>query len=293
MAYVLSIIANPATPVIDRSVRDRLTALFPNSDLHELGPGVAYDLILAQADPETLEAANEARQNLPIDINIIPTERRRKKLLIADMDSTIIQQECIDEIAEYAGKREEIADITEHAMRGDLDFEAALSERVAMLKGLPQSVLAQTFETCISLTPGARTLVQTMNAHGAVTALVSGGFTFFTSRVAQIAGFAHSQANELLLEDGKLSGKVAKPILGRAAKQDALLKIAGEHDVDLKETLAVGDGANDLAMLGRAGLGVAFHAKPAVADAADARIDHGDLTALLYLQGIPQSAFID
>ncbi len=293
MAYALSIIANPTAPVIDRRMRDRLTGLFPNSDLHELGDGVAYDLILAQAGPETLEAANDARQNLPVDINIIPTERRRKKLLIADMDSTIIEQECIDEIAEYAGKRLEIANITERAMRGELDFEAALKERVAMLKGLPESVLAQTFDTCISLTPGARTLVQTMNAHGAVTALVSGGFTFFTDRVAQIAGFAHNQANELLLEDGKLSGKVAKPILGRAAKQDALLKIAGEHEVDLKETLAVGDGANDLAMLGRAGLGVAFHAKPTVAEVADARIDHGDLTALLYLQGIPQSEFID
>lgn len=293
MAYVLSIIANPTAPVIDRRVRDRLTGLFPNSDLHELKDGVAYDLILAQAGPETLEAANDVRRNLPIDINIIPTERRRKKLLIADMDSTIIEQECIDEIAEYAGKRSEIANITERAMRGELDFEAALKERVAMLKGLHESVLAQTFETCISLTPGARTLVQTMNAHGAVTALVSGGFTFFTSRVAQIAGFSCNQANELLLADGKLSGKVAEPILGRAAKQDALLKIAGEHEVDLKETLAVGDGANDLAMLGRAGLGVAFHAKPTVAEVADARIDHGDLTALLYLQGIPQSEFID
>lgn len=234
-----------------------------------------------------------ARKRHGIDAAIVPQKNRRKKLLIADMDSTIIEQECIDEIAEYAGKRSEITNITERAMRGELDFEAALKERVAMLKGLPASVLAQTFETCISLTPGARTLVQTMNAHGAVTALVSGGFTFFTSRVGQIAGFAHNQANELLLEEGKLSGKVAEPILGRAAKQDALLKIAGEHEIDLKETLAVGDGANDLAMLGRAGLGVAFHAKPAVAEVADARIDHGDLTALLYLQGIPQSEFID
>ena len=292
MAYVLSIIANPATPVIDRGFLDKLIELSPDSALSELVAGIAYDLSVTQATPQILQAARDVGQGLPVDINLLPTQNRRKKLLIADMDSTIIQQECIDEIAEYAGKREEIADITERAMRGELDFEAALKERVAMLAGLPVSVLAQTVETNISLTPGARALVQTMNAQNAVTALVSGGFTYFTSRVAQITGFTHTQANELLVADGKLAGKVAEPILGRAAKQDALLKIAGEHAIDLAETLAVGDGANDLAMLGRAGLGVAFHAKPAVAEAADVRIDHSDLTALLYLQGIPQSEFV-
>lgn len=293
MAYVLSIIANPAAPVIDQAFRDRLHKAFPESEIVELAEGVAYDVYLEDADEDDMMSAVLARKDFPADINLVPAGHRRKKLLIADMDSTIIEQECIDEIADFAGKRAEIAGITERAMRGELDFEAALKERVAMLRGLPETVLEETFEKKITLTPGARTLVQTMNAQGAITALVSGGFTYFTARIAEAAGFQINQANELLIADGHLAGRVAEPILGRAAKQDALLRIAGEHDVTLEETLAVGDGANDLAMLGRAGLGVAFHAKPAVAEAADAHIDHGDLTALLYVQGIPQSEFID
>lgn len=207
------------------------------------------------------------------------------------MDSTIIQQECIDELAEHAGKRAEISAITEQAMRGELDFEAALKARVGMLKDLPETVLAQTFESRIKLTPGAQTLVETMNAMGAMTALISGGFTFFTERVAKAAGFQHHQANVLLLDGGRLSGEVTEPILGREAKREALVRLAGEYGVSMSETLSVGDGANDLAMLGEAGLGVAFHAKPAVAAAADVQINHGDLTALLYLQGIPQAEF--
>jgi len=292
MAYVLSIIANPAAPVIDQAFRDRLHKAFPESEITELAEGVAYDVTLETADEDDMMSAALAREDLLVDINLVPAQHRRKKLLIADMDSTIIEQECIDEIADFAGKRTEIADITERAMRGELDFEAALKERVAMLQGLPETVLAETFEKKITFTPGARTLVQTMNAQGGVTALVSGGFTYFTRRIAEAAGFQINQANELLIADGRLTGGVAKPILGRAAKQDALLRIAGEHDIALEETLAAGDGANDLSMLGRAGLGVAFHAKPAVAEAADAHIDYGDLTALLYLQGIPRSEFI-
>jgi len=292
MAYVLSIIANPAAPVIDQAFRDRLHKAFPESEITELAEGVAYDVTLETVDEDDMMSAALAREDLLVDINLVPAQHRRKKLLIADMDSTIIEQECIDEIADFAGKRTEIADITERAMRGELDFEAALKERVAMLQGLPETVLAETFEKKITFTPGARTLVQTMNAQGGVTALVSGGFTYFTRRIAEAAGFQINQANELLIADGRLTGGVAKPILGRAAKQDALLRIAGEHDIALEETLAAGDGANDLSMLGRAGLGVAFHAKPAVAEAADAHIDYGDLTALLYLQGIPRSEFI-
>lgn len=292
MAYALSIIANPNAPVIDEGFRARLKFAFHDNALKELNQGVAYDILLEEADPSLMLVAREAAHGLPVDINIVPIEHRRKKLLIADMDSTIIEQECIDEIAEYAGKRAEIADITERAMQGELDFEAALKERVAMLKGLSESVLTDAFEKRISLTPGAKTLVQTMNAHGAVTALVSGGFTFFTSRVAKAVGFSYNQANALLIENGVLTGEVGEPILGRAAKQDALLRLAGENDVPLEETLAVGDGANDLSMLGRAGLGVAYHAKPAVAEIAHARIDHGDLTALLYLQGIPSGEFV-
>lgn len=291
MTKILSLIADPAAPVIDDGVIARIREWFPKAEIRALSKGVAYDIELEDADGDTFLGAQHASQGRPIDINLVDAEHRRKRLLIADMDSTIIQQECIDELAEFAGKRAEISAITERAMRGELDFEAALTERVAMLKGLPVSVLQAAFDERIALTPGAKTLVKTMNAAGAVTALVSGGFTFFTERVGAACGFKTTQANELLAEDGALTGAVAKPILGRAAKQNALLRLAGEHKIDLADTLAVGDGANDLSMLERAGLGVAFHAKPAVADAAHARINHGDLTALLYLQGIPQADF--
>ncbi|WP_425407794.1 phosphoserine phosphatase SerB [Hyphococcus sp.] len=294
MTYILSIVANPEKPAIDSSLLDRLADIVKGSGVRELAAGAAYDM--GVAEPPEKEAFNNAAdlaRQAGFDFNITPADARRKKLLIADMDSTIIEQECIDELAEYAGKREEISEITDRAMRGELDFEAALKERVAMLKGLSADVLAETFEKRITLTPGARTLVQTMNEAGAVTALVSGGFTFFTSLVAEHTGFQSTQGNELLIEDNVLTGMVREPILGRAAKEDALVRIAAENEIDLRHTMAVGDGANDLSMLGRAGLGVAFHAKSAVAKAAHARINHGDLTALLYLQGIPQSEFID
>ncbi len=291
MAYILSIIANPAAPVINGDVKARIEKAFPHSPLTELSPGVAYELQVDAYDESLLLAVRHVLDGAPADINLVPLERRRKKLLIADMDSTIIGQECIDELADFAGKRAEISDITERAMRGELDFEAALKERVAMLKGLSASVLEDVYEQRITLTPGAKTLVATMNATGAATALVSGGFTFFTDRVAKAAGFQSVQANTLEIADGALTGQVREPILGRAAKQNALLRLAGEHKIELEDTMAVGDGANDLAMLERAALGVAFRAKPAVAELADARIRHGDLTALLYLQGIPQAEF--
>lgn len=293
MTKILSLIANPSTPVIDGAVIERLKEWFPNIDIRELSNGVAYEIELAEADGDTILGAHHARQGKPIDINLIDAAHRRKRLLIADMDSTIIEQECIDEIAEFAGKRAEISAITERAMHGELDFDSALKERVAMLKGLSVEALRQAFEERIALTPGAKTLVQTMNKAGAMTALVSGGFTYFTSRVGAACGFQVTQANELLIEDGRLTGAVVEPILGRMAKQNALLRLAGENDIDLADTLAVGDGANDLSMLERSGVGVAFHAKPAVAEATHARIDHGDLTALLYLQGIPQAEFVE
>lgn len=292
MTYILSVIADPAKPNIDAPLLDRLADAVKGSGIRELAAGGAYDIGIA-APPETAAYGDAAdiAAGARVDINIIPADGRRKKLLIADMDSTVIEQECIDELAEYAGKRAEISDITARAMRGELDFEEALKERVAMLKGLSMETLAETFTKCITLTPGARTLARTMNACGAMTALVSGGFTFFTSRVADSAGFQRTQANELLIEDGVLNGRVAEPILGRAAKEEALIRIAAENNIDLRDTLAIGDGANDLSMLGRAGLGVAFRARPAVAKAAHARITYGDLTALLYLQGIPQAEF--
>jgi phosphoserine phosphatase len=223
------------------------------------------------------------------DANVVPAEGRRKRLLIADMDSTIIGVECIDELADFAGLKAEVAAITDAAMRGELDFEAALIARVALLRGLPAGVLAECYAERVRLNPGARTLVATMAALGAETALVSGGFSYFSERVAQAAGFARHQANALLVADGVLTGEVGRPILGRRAKLAALLAIAGELGVRPEAALAVGDGANDGDMVRAAGLGVAYFAKPALAAVADARIEHSDLTALLALQGIPET----
>jgi phosphoserine phosphatase len=250
---------------------------------HWLSPGTACEF--RDAAPASLEGARAALAAARVDANLIPADRRRKRLLLADMDSTIIGCECVDEIADFAGIKAEIAAITERAMRGDIPFESALRERVALLKGLPESVLHRVFAERVRLNDGARILVRTMAVSGAVTALISGGFTFFTSRVAEAAGFAMHQANELDIADGKLAGTVREPILGREAKREALIRLAREHKIDLADTLAIGDGANDLGMLGEAGLGVAYRAKPVVAAAAHARLDHSDLTGALYLQG--------
>ncbi|WP_299132344.1 phosphoserine phosphatase SerB [uncultured Amaricoccus sp.] len=225
----------------------------------------------------------------PVDVNVVGVKDRRARLLLADMDSTIIGVECIDELADFAGVKPEVAAITERAMRGELDFDAALRARVALLRGLPESALEQCYAERVRLNPGARTLVRTMAALGADTALVSGGFTFFTERVAAAAGFARTRANRLLAEDGHLTGEVGTPILGRAAKLAALRAFSAEGGFGPEAVLAVGDGANDLDMVVAAGLGVAYRAKPALAAAADARIEWSDLTALLALQGIPET----
>ena len=222
------------------------------------------------------------------DANVVPAAGRRKRMLIADMDSTIIGVECIDELADFAGLKPAVAAITEAAMRGELDFEAALVARVALLKGLPEADLERCYLERVRLNPGARTLVRTMAELGAETALVSGGFSFFSARVAAAAGFAIHQANELEVAGGVLTGEVGRPILGREAKFTALERIAAAAGIAPAEVLAVGDGANDLDMIRAAGLGVAYHAKPALAAAADARLEHSDLTALLALQGIPE-----
>ncbi len=221
----------------------------------------------------------------PVDFAVQPALGRRKRLLVADMDSTIIGCECIDELADFAGRKAEISAITERAMRGELDFEAALKARVRMLAGLPLSALSQCFAQRVRLNPGARALVSTMAAHGARCVLVSGGFSFFTSRVAGAAGFHAQHANTLLDDGAALTGAVAEPILGRAAKLAFLQAEAAALKLSAADALAIGDGANDLAMIEAAGLGIAYRAKPIVAAQADASIVHGDLTAALYFQG--------
>jgi phosphoserine phosphatase len=230
---------------------------------------------------------------MPIDVVVQPAAGRRKRLFVADMDSTMIGQECIDELADYVGLKEHVAAITERAMRGEIAFEPALRERVLLLKGLPNSVIDEVLRERISLMPGARTLVATMRANGAHTCLVSGGFTGFVERIAAMIGFDESRANILEFEGSSLSGHVREPILGREAKRATLVQLRTQLGLSANETLAVGDGANDLDMLQEAGLGVAYRAKPKVAAATAARIDHGDLTALLYAQGYRQEEFVD
>ena len=227
-----------------------------------------------------------------IDINAVPAANRRKRILIADMDSTIIPVECIDEVADYAGVKAAVAAITERAMAGELDFADAVRARLTLLKGLPEAILADVYAERVRLNPGARTLVRTMAAAGVHTLLVSGGFTYFTSRVAAAAGFAEHRANRLVIEDGLLTGRAAEPILGREAKLQALTEAANRLGVSPADALAVGDGANDLAMVEAAGLGVAYRAKPVLAARADAEIRHADLTALLHLQGYSEGEFV-
>lgn len=227
--------------------------------------------------------------DIPVDWAVLPAENRRKRVLIADMDSTIIGCECIDELADFAGLKAEISAITERAMRGELDFEGALTARVAMLKGLPVSALQKCFDERVRLNPGAETLVKTMAANGARCALVSGGFTFFTSRVAALAGFHVERANTLLDDGAALTGEVGRPILGREAKLAALLEVSGDAPQD---ALAIGDGANDLAMIGAAGLGLAYRAKPVVAAGAHAEIRHTSLETALFYQGYRRDEFV-
>jgi phosphoserine phosphatase len=237
------------------------------------------------------DAMSDRFGDLPIDINRVSDAARQKKMLIADLESTIIEQECLDELAKTIGKEEVIIDITTRAMRGELDFELALKERVAMLKGMPESALQELYDTGITLMPGATTLLATLRKHDMFCGLVSGGFAFFAARIADKLNFNSFQCNDLNLVDGALDGTVVEPILGRAAKADILTAWAKELGLSEADVLATGDGSNDLAMLGIAGMGVAFRAKPAVAESARYRITHGDLTALLYLQGYRQADF--
>src|ERR1700694_5320503 len=295
MSLVATLICNPADPALDSTVVDGISAILPSPDQARwLFDEVAVDIPFTGSD-DIRTIANrlrEARGDLPVDIVVQPRAFRRKRLLLADMDSTMIGQECVDELADYAGVKARVAAITERAMRGEIEFEPALRERVALLKGLPVSVVDEVLKKRITPTPGGRELVATMRAHGAYTCLISGGFTLFTNAVAAGIGFQENRANELKVEDGKLTGAVREPILGRAAKLATLIELRESFDLDNLETLVVGDGANDLGMIENAGLRVAYHAKPAVAAAAAARIDHGDLTALLYAQGYRRDEFV-
>jgi phosphoserine phosphatase len=290
MTHVATLVSDPARPAIDEThLQHAAKLLRAKARPRWLAPQVAADIafVPAGADGERATADMLRREfaGVPIDVIVQPAAGRRKKLLVADMDSTMIGQECVDELADFVGMKAHVAAITERAMRGEIAFEPALRERVALLEGLEADAVAKVIAERITVTPGARALVRTMRAHGARTALVSGGFTLFTSQIAAMIGFDTDQANRLVIEDGKFTGRVEEPVLGKAAKRAALLRLRDENGLAPVETLAVGDGANDLAMLEEAGLGIAFHAKPAVAAAAYARIDHADLTALVYAQG--------
>ena len=280
---VLSLIANPADSDLDVSLAAAVVKQ-TGGELNWLNHQVACDIIDPKA-PDALELAREVIGNRRVDINIVPNEGRRKVLLIADMDSTMIEQECIDELADAIDIKPQVAEITERAMRGELDFAQALDTRVALLKGLERATIEAVRREAITLTPGGRALVHTMKAYGAYTSLVSGGFTIFADYFGKRIGFDEAIANVLEFDGDVLSGTVTKPIVDKNTKRERLEALVAERGITLNQTLAVGDGANDLDMIGIAGFGVALHAKPAVAAAAGYRIDHGDLTALLYLQG--------
>ena len=290
--YVAVLLCAPNTRSLEPALVESLRNAWGGGDAVWLKPDEAAEFALGVM-PDNYEEVWTNCQAMGVDLVVIPSEGRRKKVLLADMDSTMIEQECIDELAEEAGVGERVKDITARAMNGELDFDGALRERVTLLKGLPEAVIEKVLAERITLMSGGKTLLATMKAQGAYAALVSGGFTAFTAQVAGVLGFDENRANTLLVAEGILTGKVGMPILGKQAKVDALEDIAmrlGINDVDV---LAVGDGANDLGMLTRAGMGVALHAKPSVAAQCCVRINFGDLTALLFVQGYAADSFVD
>ncbi|MBN8942530.1 MAG: phosphoserine phosphatase SerB [Rhizobiales bacterium] len=297
MTHVVTLASNPARPAVTPAIVQAVATAMPGTGAAvTLDSGIAADIPFAPTGAiDNRAVAERIRAVLggaPVDVFVQEAATRRKRLFLADMDSTMIGQECIDELADMVGMKAHVAEITERAMRGEIDFEPALRERVALLKGLPASVVGDVIDKRITLTPGGRELVGTMRANGSYTALVSGGFTLFTGPVHAMLGFDEHRSNLLVVEDGAFAGRVEEPILGREAKLTTLIELRDRLGLAKADTLAVGDGANDLAMIGEAGLGVAFKAKPRVAEAAAARIDHGDLTALLYAQGYRRSDFV-
>ncbi|MGY6410428.1 MAG: phosphoserine phosphatase SerB [Alkalilacustris sp.] len=288
--HVATLITAPAHPTLDAALVEDLRSRWGGTDTRWLAEGEAAEIALP-ALPEDAQGAWAELQARGVDLALQPAEGRRKRLLLADMDSTMIGQECIDELAVVAGIGPQIAAVTARAMNGELEFEAALRERVAPLRGLDAGVIERVLAERITCTPGGRELVATMRAHGATCVLVSGGFTAFTAAVTAWLGFDAHRANLLEIADGRLTGRVAEPILGREAKRAALEEYCGTLGIEPADVLAIGDGANDLDMLGAAGMGIAMHAKPAVAAACRLRIHHGDLTAALYLQGYSRAEF--
>jgi phosphoserine phosphatase len=297
MKYVLTLIANPKMPVLTAAIAANVAVKLAGEGaslgaVKWLKPGVACDLPLEGIDPAHARLmADEALTGLAVDYAVQEAATRVKKLLIADMDSTMIEVECIDELADFMGLKDKVARITEAAMRGELDFKQALRERVAMLTGMHETVLQQVYDERVTLMPGGRELIGAMNKAGARTILVSGGFTFFTGRVSAELGFQVNRANVLEISGGKLTGKVLDPIVDSATKLTSLQEFSSAAGLDLSQTMAVGDGANDIPMIQAAGLGIAYHAKPKTAAAADVAISYGDLTALLYLQGYGEADF--
>ena len=288
--FTAILLTSPTNPSLDPALVESLRNAWGGGGVLWLAPDEAAEFPLGQM-PENRWDVWENCQSMGVDLVIVPTEGRRKQMLLADMDSTMIQQECIDELAEEAGVGAHVKEITARAMNGELDFDGALRERVALLKGLEVTVIDKVLAERITLMPGGGALVGTMKAQGGYAALVSGGFTAFTAKVAELLGFDENRANTLLLDQAKLSGEVGLPILGREAKVTALEEITAKLGITEDQVIAVGDGANDLGMLSRAGMGVALHAKPSVAAECDIRINHGDLTALLFVQGYARIEF--
>ena len=287
---LISLIAAPGR--LPPETAETVRSAFGGGAMRWLAPREAAEFAVP-ARPDTLAHVRAEMGLMGVDVNALDEEGRAKRLLLADMDSTMIEQECIDELADVAGAGAQVAEITARAMNGEIGFEGALEERLALLEGLPEAAIAEVIAERITFAPGGATLIATMKAHGARAFLVSGGFTAFTGHVAEVLGFDDHRANVLEAADGRLLGRARRPYLGREAKVETLLSEADAMGIGPRDVLAVGDGANDLGMIGRAGMGVALHAKPAVRDAAPLAVDHGDLTALLFLQGYAREDFTE